>query len=108
MGGTGYLLDGRLTPGLGTARAQNPNQMFITSFVEEHRTTRSAHIVRFASRFVFTAHRKSVPRKFSVPQNGQIRNLKYIIFLNLVLSSRNTLETPTPNHHMKVCLSYAL
>ena len=50
MGGTGYLLNGRLTPGLGTARAQNPNQMFITSFVEEHRTTRSAHIVRFASR----------------------------------------------------------
>jgi hypothetical protein len=36
MGGTGYLLNGRLTPGLGTARAQNPNQMFITTFVEEH------------------------------------------------------------------------
>ena len=37
-------------------------------------------IVRFASRFVFTAHRKSVPRKFSAPQNGQIRN--YIFSLN--------------------------
>ena len=30
-------------------------------------------IVRFASRFVFIAHRKSVPRKFYALQNGQIR-----------------------------------
>ena len=37
-------------------------------------------IVRFASRFVFTAHRKSVPRKFSAPQNGQIQILKKKFF----------------------------